>query len=129
MKLLLAMALLFVISSFGHSLGQEVSMSPISSKDMSRLNGLYLRLIDEHTVEELSFNENGLVAATFGTKGGPICAPLLYWSLSKKGVLRITGDGGVSLPDWTAIGFVKGEVWVRSEEKIEKYTIVKRQSG
>ena len=46
-----------------------------------QLQGKTLALVDDATVETYSFTEQGLVAATIGTRGGPLAGPLYYWKV------------------------------------------------
>lgn len=46
------------------------------------LHGKSLDLIDDKGIESYRFHEDGIVVATFGTKGGPITAPLFYWKIN-----------------------------------------------
>ena len=43
-----------------------------------------LELVDDEKYEVFRFNQDGFVAATLGTRNGPLTAPLLHW--------RIKGD-------------------------------------
>ncbi|MCE4557194.1 hypothetical protein [Pelomonas cellulosilytica] len=45
------------------------------------LEGKTLDLIDDAKVETYAFAKQGLVAATVGTKGGALAAPLFYWRI------------------------------------------------
>lgn len=62
------------------------------------LEGKTLDLIDDARVETYAFSKQGLVAATVGTKGGAIAAPLFYW--------RVEGQSLVisELPGERAVG-------------------------
>ena len=53
------------------------------------LQGKTLDLVDDAKVETYSFNDQGLVSVTIGTRGGPVAAPLYYWKL-KGNVLVIS---------------------------------------
>jgi hypothetical protein len=67
-------------------------MSPIKKDDLYRLFGCRLELIDDRNLLLLEFLKDGLVAVTMGVKGGPIAGPMMYWSLTRNGRLRITAN-------------------------------------
>ena len=52
---------------------------PIHTWTELKIPGLILNLKDPKTVEWYLFGPDGGVAATFGMRGGPYCAPLYYW--------------------------------------------------
>lgn len=57
-----------------------------------KLLGLSVSLIDESIVEIFRFASDHL-AATIGTKGGPVCAPILALEIVGPVSLRIVGQG------------------------------------
>jgi hypothetical protein len=67
-------------------------MTPITKDDLARLFNCRLTLIDKKVVQHFVFSRNGYVAVTMGVKNGPIAGPMMYWSLTGKGHLRITSN-------------------------------------
>jgi hypothetical protein len=126
MKLLIALGSMALIFQIGQVSNADTPMLPISQADVSRLCGLQLSLDDKHTEAQLWFQTNGTLPADMGIKNGPICAPVLMWSLSKDGVLTAT-LGDVVQFRWTAISFVRDGICVRSGGKTEHYISVKKQ--
>ena len=126
MKLLGALACLFLTVQIGQLSNADTPMLPISQADVYRLCGLQLSLDDKHTDKQLWFQKDGSLPAEMGIKNGPICAPILMWSLSKDGVLTATSEAVVQFK-WTAIGFARDGIYVRSAGKTEHFTIVKIQ--
>ena len=53
-----------------------------------------LTLVSDSQYEYYRFGTNGLVAATFGEKKGPLIAPALYWRLDQGNTLVITDTPG-----------------------------------
>lgn len=57
------------------------------------LEGKTLDLIDDSKIETYAFTEQGLVAATFGTKGGAVTAPLFYWRVEGQSLVISESPG------------------------------------
>lgn len=57
------------------------------------LQGKTLDLIDESKIETYRFAEQGLVAATLGTKGGAVAAPLYYWRIEGQALVISESPG------------------------------------
>jgi hypothetical protein len=124
MKLPDALACLFLTFQICRASDAAISMSPISQEDISRLVGLQLNLDDKHIDTWLCFRKDGTLPAVMGIKGGPVCGPVLRWSLSKDGFLTATSEGTVTFK-WTAIGFARDGIYVRSAGKTQHFTVVK----
>lgn len=58
-----------------------------------RLQGKTLDLIDDSKIETYRFTEQGLVAATFGTRGGSVTAPLFYWRVEGQALVISESPG------------------------------------
>jgi hypothetical protein len=105
-------------------------MTPITRNDLSRLFGCRLTLIDEKAVQNFVFSKDGYVAVTMGVRNGPIAGPMMYWSLTGKGHLRITSNR-MSLPwllekpyqEWTNIQFNADTVTIETIAGPQIYTI------
>ncbi len=46
-----------------------------------------MTLIDAERIEVLSFGEDGFVMGTFGTKGGGVFGPVLFWRIEKDALI------------------------------------------
>jgi hypothetical protein len=57
------------------------------------LQGKTLDLIDDSKIETYAFAEQGLVAATYGTKGGAVAAPLFYWRVEGQSLVISESPG------------------------------------
>lgn len=75
-----------------------------------KLLGLSVSLIDESIVETFSFVSDHL-AATIGTKGGPVCAPILSFEIVGPRSLHIVGQGFRISWDQGEIGPERLSVW------------------
>jgi len=87
-------------------------MAPITKKDLSRLYNYRLILVHEKIVQKLRFYNDGQVTVSRGTKEGPITRKTYYWSVTEKGVLRITSTlmnapwmNAKPIAEWTDIKF------------------------
>ncbi|MBI1175374.1 MAG: hypothetical protein GC139_08950 [Sideroxydans sp.] len=86
--------------------------------------GLALSLDDPTIVEVLRFGQNGLVAATFGQKSGPVTGPILKWRIVD-GVLEISSDN--SSEQFTLLSKDGKSMTVRNQKgKILRFKIVGR---
>jgi hypothetical protein len=61
----------------------SVQANELRGWEVISLSGKSFSLIDTKQIENFSFASSGLVAATFGTKGGAITAPLYYWRIEE----------------------------------------------
>ena len=57
------------------------------------LQGKTLDLIDDSKIETYRFTEQGLVSATFGTKGGAVTGPLFYWRVEGQSLVISESPG------------------------------------
>lgn len=58
-------------------------------------------LIDDSKIESYRFSEQGLVAATFGTKGGAVAAPLFYWRVEGQALVISEAPGQQGVEELT----------------------------
>ena len=63
------------------------------------LQGKTLDLIDDSKIETYAFAQQGLVAATFGTKGGAVTAPLFYWRIEGQSLVISESPGQQGLEE------------------------------
>ncbi|NCT82965.1 MAG: hypothetical protein GXC94_07485 [Comamonadaceae bacterium] len=65
------------------------------------LQGKTMDLIDDSKIESYRFSEQGLVAATFGTKGGAVAAPLFYWRVEGQALVISEAPGQQGVEELT----------------------------
>lgn len=105
-------------------------MSAIIIDNLHRLFGCRLELIDERNLLLLRFSKDGHMAVAAGMKGGPIAGPVMYWSLTRNGHLRVTYSRRhfpwlVEKPflDWSSIRFENDILTVETSTGPQVYAI------
>lgn len=90
------MSLVFAAALLGCSRVEEGQ--PTAWSELG-LQGKTLGLIDDSKIETYRFAEQGLVAATFGTKGGAVTALLYYWRIEGPALVisELPGQQGVEV--------------------------------
>jgi len=78
--------LLLVLTACSHNSGD------MHKWQASDIVGYNLKLIDKTAHESFTFSADGLVAASIGSVGGPVAAPLWYWEIDKEGFLIIKDE-------------------------------------
>ena len=81
-----------------------------------------LQLVSETAVEHYWFGADGLVVATLGTQGGPLCAPVFqYRVLSGDSIELFNQDGTIAT--WTGIQVDAGSVRVECAGKTKTFRL------
>ena len=87
----------------------------------SALAGAKLSLLDEHAIQNFSFSEEGNgVAATLGTRGGPVCAPGLWYRVLDDGAVELTGGEALSYR-WEQVELQDGILTVRCDRRVNRF--------
>ncbi len=81
-----------------------------------------LELISDSVVEQYRFHEQEYVAATLGTKGGPVCAPLLQYKALTDNSIEIYDHNG-SIAVWSNIQVDADTVHVQCSGKTKTFWI------
>lgn len=89
-----------------------------------KLVGLRAELIDEESVEILCFGRSS-VAATIGTKSGPVASPIIDYEITGDNLIII---GRLFPIIWENIEFGKGIITVDRNGKNAIYKITRKES-
>jgi hypothetical protein len=105
-------------------------MSPITKDDIHRLLNIWLELSDEVNLLRLKFLKDGYVAVTMGVRNGPIAGPVMYWSLTRNGILRVTynrrrfpWNSEKPFLEWTGIKFSSDTLTVETSGGLQVFTM------
>src|SRR5215831_6940303 len=93
-----------------------------SKKIREILPGSQLVRLDEQTVEQFWFHvgDNG-VAATVGTRNGPVCAPILRYSITENGQVQFS-DHHAILFTWESIELLDRVLVAKCDQRVHRYT-------
>jgi hypothetical protein len=84
--------------------------------------GRRLALVSETDIEIYRFQPAGHVAATLGTTNGPVCAPLLVYSVLSADSIRLVHSDGAAIT-WTNIEIERDVLRAEREGRIKTFTI------
>jgi hypothetical protein len=59
-----------------------------------------LELLDENTLEQFCFSDDSHIVATIGAKDGPVCGPILNYTVADDDAIEITQHDGTMLYRW-----------------------------
>lgn len=84
--------------------------------------GRRLALVSETDIETYRFQTTGHVAATLGTKNGPVCAPLLTYSVLSADSIRLLHSDDAAIT-WTNIEIDGDVLRTECEGRIKAFRI------
>ena len=84
--------------------------------------GRRLALISETDIETYRFQPAGHVAATLGTKNGPVCAPILAYSVLSADSIRLVHGDDVAIT-WTNIEIDGDVLRAECEGRVKTFRI------
>lgn len=89
------------------------------------LQGSELVRLDEHAVDHFRFHmEDNYVAATLGTRGGAVCAPLLQYNVMADGKVEFI-TGSKRLFTWECIELSDGILTAKCNQQVHRFTFTK----
>ena len=86
------------------------------------LAGSQLVRLDDEAVEQLWFHlgDNG-VAATLGTRNGPVCAPILQYTVTDDGKVQFSDHHSI-LFTWESVELLDGVLIAKCNQRVHRYT-------
>src|SRR5580704_7776874 len=95
------------------SASPQASLSPVHITP-EQFSGHQFSLVSNKQIESYAFSTDGFVAATYGTKHGPIMAPLFYWQIADGDtlVIRDSPNGTGSIERLYQFGVITNSIAV-----------------
>ena len=86
-----------------------------------------IELLSAFVIEQYWFHANDHVSATLGTKGGPVCAPLLQYKILSDNSIELYDQSG-TIAVWTHIKASPDNLQVECLGKRKLFTITRQHA-
>jgi len=84
-----------------------------------------LELLGENTLEQFCFSDDSHIVATIGAKDGPVCGPILNYTVADDDAIEITQHDGTMLYRWARADLRDDILTVECDGISKRYSVTR----